>query len=76
MSEIGVNMEAFLQRNTFIVGLTSTNNESAGKKKSVRVSKVGYYIKPFLVKCANYDIFFFLYVATKILILVKTPATI
>lgn len=34
-------------------GLTPTNNESAGKKKSVRVSKVGCYIKPLLVQCAN-----------------------
>ncbi len=29
------------------------NNESAGKKKSVRVSKAGCYIKPLLVQCAN-----------------------
>jgi transposase len=35
------------------VGLTPTNNESAGKKKSVRVSKAGCYIKPLLVQCAN-----------------------
>ena len=34
-------------------GLTPTNNESAGKKKSVRVSKAGCYIKPLLVQCAN-----------------------
>ena len=34
-------------------GLTPTNNESAGKKKSVWVSKVGCYIKPILVQCAN-----------------------
>ena len=33
--------------------LTPTNNESAGKKKSVRVSKAGCYIKPLLVQCAN-----------------------
>ncbi len=33
-------------------GLTPTNNESAGKKKSVRVSKAGCYIKPLLVQCA------------------------
>lgn len=32
-------------------GLTPTNNESAGKKKSVRVSKAGCYIKPLLVQC-------------------------
>ena len=34
-------------------GLTPTNNESARKKKSVRVSKAGCYIKPLLVQCAN-----------------------
>lgn len=34
-------------------GLTPTNNESAGKKKSVRVSKAGCYIKPLLVQCAT-----------------------
>ena len=35
------------------IGITPTNNESAGKKKSVRVSKAGCYIKPLLVQCAN-----------------------
>ena len=34
-------------------GLTPASNESAGKKKSVRVSKAGCYIKPLLVQCAN-----------------------
>lgn len=32
-------------------GLTPTNNESAGKKKSVHISKAGCYIKPLLVQC-------------------------
>lgn len=32
-------------------GLTPTNNESVGKKKSVRISKAGCYIKPLLVQC-------------------------
>ena len=32
-------------------GLTPQNNESAGKKKSVRVSKAGCYIKPLLIQC-------------------------
>ena len=32
-------------------GLTPQNNESAGKKKSVRISKAGCYIKPLLVQC-------------------------
>lgn len=34
-------------------GLTPQNNESAGKKKSVRISRAGVYIKPLLVQCAN-----------------------
>jgi hypothetical protein len=29
------------------------NNESAGKKKNVRISRAGVYIKPLLVQCAN-----------------------
>lgn len=33
-------------------GLTSGNNESAGKKKSVRISRAGVYLKPILVQCA------------------------
>jgi hypothetical protein len=33
-------------------GLVPTNNESAGKKKSTRVTKSGRYIKPLLVQCA------------------------
>ena len=34
-------------------GLTSQNNKSASKKKSVRISRAGVYIKPLLVQCAN-----------------------
>jgi hypothetical protein len=34
-------------------GLTPGNNESAGKKKSVRVSKAGAYLKPALVEAAH-----------------------
>ena len=34
-------------------GLTPQNNESAGKKHSVRISHAGVYIKPLLVQCAN-----------------------
>lgn len=33
-------------------GLSLTNNESAGKKKSVWISKVGDYLKPMMVQCA------------------------
>ncbi|PHJ36940.1 hypothetical protein P378_19335 [Desulforamulus profundi] len=34
-------------------GVTPQNNESAGKKHSVRISRAGVYIKPLLVQCAN-----------------------
>ena len=52
ISEIGVNMEAFPSAKHLCswAGLTPTNNESAGKKKSARVSKAGCYIKPLLVQ--------------------------
>lgn len=55
ISEIGVNMESFPSAKHLCswAGLTPTNNESAGKKKSVRVSKAGCFIKPLLVQCAN-----------------------
>ena len=36
-----------------IISEIGVNIESAGKKKSVRVSKAGCYIKPLLVQCAN-----------------------
>lgn len=55
ISEIGVDMDAFPSAKHLCswAGLTPTNNESAGKKKSVRVSKAGCYIKPLLVQIAN-----------------------
>lgn len=55
VSEIGVNMDVFptAKHCCSWAGLTPTNNESAGKKKSVRVSKAGCYIKPLLVQCAT-----------------------
>lgn len=55
ISEIGVSMESFPSAKHLCswAGLAPTNNESAGKKKSVRVSKAGCYIKPLLVQCAN-----------------------
>ena len=34
-------------------GLTPQCNESAGKKKSVHVSRAGIYLKPLLIQCAN-----------------------
>ena len=33
-------------------GLAPSNNESAGKKKSVRIAKAGAYLKPLMVQCA------------------------
>ena len=55
ISEIGVNMDVFPTAKHLCswAGLTPTNNESAEKKKSVRVSKAGCYIKPLLVQCAS-----------------------
>ena len=55
ISEISTNMEAFPSAKHLCswAGLTPTNNESAGKKKSVRVSKAGCYIRPLLVQYAN-----------------------
>ena len=55
ISEIGTDMSKFPTAKNLCswAGLTPTNNESAGKKKSVRISKAGCYIKPLLVQCAN-----------------------
>lgn len=55
ISEIGVNMDEFpsAKHTCSWAGLTPTNNESAGKKKSVKISRAGVYIKPLLVQCAN-----------------------
>lgn len=55
ISEIGVNMDVFPTSKHLCswAVLTPTSNESAEKKKSVRVSKAGCYIKPLLVQCAS-----------------------
>ena len=55
LSEIGSNMNAFVDDKHLCswAGLTPQNNESAGKKKSVKISRAGVYIKPLLVQCAN-----------------------
>jgi len=54
IAEIGVDMSVFESSNhlTSWAGLAPTNNESAGKKKSVRISKAGHFLKPLLVQCA------------------------
>ena len=55
LSEIGADMSVFPSSKHLCswAGLTPQNNESAGKKKSVRIGKAGVYIKPALVQCAN-----------------------
>lgn len=54
ISEIGTNMNAFIDDKHLCswAGLTPRCNESAKKKKSVRITKAGIYIKPLLVQCA------------------------
>lgn len=55
VSEIGIDMSCFPSSKKICnwAGLTPQNNESAGKKKSTRVSRAGVYLKPTLVQCAN-----------------------
>jgi len=55
ISEIGVDMDVFKTAKHLCswAGLTPQNNESAGKKKSVRISRAGAYLKPLLVQIAN-----------------------
>lgn len=53
--EIGADMNVFPSAKHLCswAGLTPTNSESAGKKKSVKISRVGSYLKPLLVQCAT-----------------------
>ena len=55
ISEIGADMSVFPTAKHLCswAGVTPQNNESAGKKHSVRISRAGVYIKPLLVQCAN-----------------------
>lgn len=55
ISEIGVDMAQFgsSKRLCCWSGLTPSNNESAGKKKSVRITRAGVYLKPALVQAAH-----------------------
>ena len=55
ISEIGVDMAQFgsSKRLCCWAGLPPGNNESAGKKKSVRISRAGVYLKPALVQVAH-----------------------
>ena len=55
ISEIGINMSQFADSKLLCAwaGLAPTNNQSAGKKKSVRISRAGVYLKPALVQVAH-----------------------
>ena len=55
LSEIGSDMSVFQDAEHLCswAGLTPQCNESAGKKKSVHISRAGIYIKPLLIQCAN-----------------------
>lgn len=54
LAEIGIDMSVFedAKHLTSWAGLAPSNNESAGKKKSVSIAKAGQYLKPLLVQCA------------------------
>ncbi|MHB8127413.1 MAG: IS110 family RNA-guided transposase [Mobilitalea sp.] len=55
ISEMGTDMSQFnsSKRLCCWAGLTPGNNESAGKKKSVKITRAGVYLKPALVQCAH-----------------------
>lgn len=55
ISEIGTDMSQFnsSKRLCCWAGLTPGNNESAGKKKSTKITRAGVYLKPALVQCAH-----------------------
>lgn len=55
ISEIGTDMTQFSSSKRLCswAGLTPSNNQSAGKKKSVRISRAGVYLKPALVQAAH-----------------------
>ena len=54
ISEIGVDMPVFPTAKHICswAGLVPQNDQSAGKKKTTRISRAGAYIKPLLVQCA------------------------
>ena len=55
ISEIGTDMTQFSNSKRLCswAGLTPGSNESAGKKKSVRITRAGIYLKPALVQVAH-----------------------
>ena len=54
IGEIGVDMSVFQTSRHLCswAGLAPQNDNSAGKKKTTRISRAGVYIKPLLVQCA------------------------
>ena len=60
ISEIGTNMAQFCNSKRLCcwAGLTPGNNETGGKKKSVRIMRAGVYLKPALVQCAHVSVKF------------------
>jgi transposase len=54
LGEIGVDMSVFQTSRHLCswAGLAPQNDNSAGKKKTTRISRAGAYIKPILVQCA------------------------
>jgi len=54
IGEIGVDMSVFETSRHLCswAGLAPQNDQSAGKKKTTRISRAGVYIKPLLVQCA------------------------
>ncbi len=54
IGEIGVDMSVFPTSRHLCswAGLSPQNDNSAGKKKTTRISRAGVYIKPLLVQCA------------------------
>ena len=55
IGEIGADMSVFETSRHLCswAGLAPQNDNSAGKKKTTRVSRAGVYLKPILVQCAN-----------------------
>lgn len=55
ISEIGVDMTYFSNSKRLCswAGLAPSSNQSAGKKKSVKISRAGVYLKPALVQVAH-----------------------
>jgi len=55
ISEIGIDMSQFCSSKRLCcwAGLVPVSNESGGKKKSVRITRAGVYLKPALVQCAH-----------------------